>query len=111
MKLILLLLAVVFVAVSGFSSNEPTSTNSTTNSTAKNYQTMDLKQFDGLQEQSKVKVNVSMKCKSDSGLEYKAGDMGYEQCVKSSSKNGSQNVDQKSQNNGTGNTGTMEVTF
>ena len=65
-----------------------------------------LKQFDGLQEQSKVKVNVSMKCKSDSGLEYKAGDMGYEQCIKNSSKNGSQNVDKKSQNNST-----MEVTF
>ena len=71
-----------------------------------NYQTMDLKQFDGLKDQSKVKVSMSLKCKSDSGLEYKAGDMGYEQCMKNSTKNSDAKDDKKSQNNGT-----MEVTF
>lgn len=92
------LLAVTFICLTGIASSESTQ--------PKNYQTLDLKQFDGLKDQSKVKVNMSMKCKSDSGLEYKAGDMGYEQCVKNSSKNNDQKDGQKSQNNGT-----MEVTF
>ncbi len=47
-----------------------------------------------------------MSCKSDSGLEYKAGEMGYEQCVKSSSKKSEQKDGSKSQNNGN-----MEITF
>lgn len=82
-----------------------------TTTAAKNYQTLDLKQFDSLKDQSTVKVKVGMSCKSDSGLEYKAGDMGYEQCVKASSKNNQSKDSSQSQNNGAGNTGTMEVTF
>ena len=104
MKSILSFFAVISVSVSVLATNA--------SANAQNYQTMDLKQFDHLKEQSNVKVKVGITCKSDSGLEYKAGEMGYEQCVKqSASKSGQQNKDSKSQNNGANNTGTMEVTF
>lgn len=98
MKSIISFFTALFLSVSVFAANEPTTSN--------NYQTLDLKQFDNLKDQSKVKVKVGMSCKSDSGLEYKAGDMGYEQCVKSTSKNSDQKDGSKSQNNGN-----MEITF
>lgn len=106
MKSILLFFAVISMALSVFATNQP--------ATTQNYQTLDLKQFDSLKDQSNVKVKVGVTCKSESGLEYKAGDMGYEQCVKhSATKSGQQNSDLKNPNtnNGVNNTGTMQVTF
>lgn len=104
MKLIVLFLSAICLSHFGFATNLPAST--------KNYQTLDLKQFDGLKDQSTMKVKVGMSCKSESGLEYKVGDVGYEQCVKhSATKTGQQNKDLKTQNNGPNSTGTMEVTF
>ncbi len=98
MKSTLTLITIVSLSFFAFAANEPTTTRS--------YQTFDLKQFDTLKDQSNVKVKVGMTCKSDSGLEYKAGEMGYEQCLKSASKNSDQKDGSKSQNNGN-----MEITF
>ena len=75
-------------------------------SSDKKYQTMDLKQFDGLREQtSGIQLNANVNCKSSSGTEYKSGDVGYDQCVRASGKSGQYQNNEKKAESG------MELNF
>ena len=78
-----------------------TKTTGTAAATDDKYQTMDLKQFDDLKDQSTgINVKANLNCKSSSGTEYKSGEVGYDQCVRASGKSGQlQNNEQKATNN------------
>lgn len=115
-SLLMTVLAFSFSAHSKMTEIKTVTTTTTTTTTKavgtaesldKNFQTMDLKQFDNLHDQSTGGINVkaNLNCKSSSGTEYKSGDVGYDQCLRASGKSSQfQNNEQKATND-------MELNF
>lgn len=45
------------------------------------YQTIDMKQFEGLDQKPKSNIQFSINCKTEDGRELKSTDVGYNECL------------------------------
>lgn len=81
-----IMLTVLFIYCAGLKAEDKKK--SADNKKNNEFQTMDLKQFEGIQNtREKPQVQFEISCKTDSGQQLKATDVGYDECLAQAKKN------------------------